>query len=312
MKACTTILIIFLTYAQFISLSITSKIETSKLNKTDPLAGLSDVELYKMMKDYGIDSKEVGNLVDEKLNTKSTKKKSKHKKDALTDLGVNIFDDPLKNLVEEDRKNMNSLAAISLSDIYYKNKEILKHFEITEDNLLKLIKAATNYSIFMHLPLPAMNILSDAFSKETFQKYTHNRNKTEEMNMLISNTLNSKTFIDNENKICRKGILTLIESEGKIRNVWGVLNNKVFSFFNAKNYLKIIKIYRVPQLKIKDLLFSPCFFIYYKNSEIDYSNSQILICALNFRDKEYWLNTLYYNKEQYKILLSNKNEFQYP
>jgi hypothetical protein len=242
----------------------------------------------------------------------SNSKKKNHKKDPISDLGINIFDDPLKSLVDEDRKNMNSLAAVSLNDIYNKNKEIIRRFDLPQDKLINLIQAVTNYKIFSHLPLPAMNILNDAFSKESYQKYSTKRNKTEEMNILISNTLNSKTFIDNENKVCRKGVLTLIESDSKVISTWSVLNNKVFTFYDSKNYLNINKIYRVAMLNIKDLLFTPCFFIYYKNSGLDFNNSQSLVCALNFKDKEYWLNTLYYHKEQYKILLTDKSEFQNP
>ena len=70
--------------------------------------------------------------------------------------------------------------------------------------------------------------------------------------------------------------------------------------------------------QIKDKLYNSKFitlfiiiFIYYTNSEINFSNSQILICALNFRDKEYWLNTLHYNKEHYKNLFGIFHKINY-
>jgi hypothetical protein len=311
MKALLIYLILFLINTHYKTLSISLRLKAAKLNDTDPLAGLSDEELFKLMKEYNIDTKEVGSLVGDKLSDKSSKKKS-HKKDSLNDININMFDDPLKSLVEDDKKNMNSLAIVSINEIYNKNKEIIRHFDLTHEKLIKLIQAATNYKIFSHLPIPAMNILNDAVNKESYQKYSNRRNKTEEMNILISNTLNSKTFIDNENKVCRKGMLTLIDINGKVLNTWSVLNNKVFTFYDSKNYQNIIKIYRVAMIKIKDLLYSPCFFIFYENSEIDFNNSQCLVCALNFRDKEYWLNTLFYHKEQYKILLTDKSEFQSP
>jgi hypothetical protein len=40
----------------------------------------------------------------------------------------------------------------------------------------------------------------------------------------------------------------------------------------------------------------------YRLEENNFQNSQTLICALNFREKEYWTRTLKYHQEQYKDL----------
>jgi len=42
---------------------------------------------------------------------------------------------------------------------------------------------------------------------------------------------------------------------------------------------------------------------------LNFSNSQLLVCAINFKEKDYWLSTFYNNKEYYKDfdLMNNKN-----
>jgi len=92
------------------------------------------------------------------------------------------------------------------------------------------------------------------------------KNKTEETNNIISNTLNSQIFIDFKNKMGRKGILTIVDKEtGKVENSWAVLNNRVFAFYKSSNILNIKHVFRVSLLKIKNTLFTPCFYLYYDN-----------------------------------------------
>ena len=118
------------------------------------------------------------------------------------------------------------------------------------------------------------------------------------MNNLISSSINSQVFIDYEKKIGRKGLLTMIDqSTGKYENVWAVSNSKVFSLFNSENYLNIKKIFRNSSLKIIDFLYSPCFFVVNK---LVSKEQKTLLCGINFREKESWINTIEYQIEQYK------------
>jgi predicted RNA-binding protein associated with RNAse of E/G family len=41
---------------------------------------------------------------------------------------------------------------------------------------------------------------------------------------------------------------------------------------------------------------------------LNFYNSQLLICALNFREKDFWLSTLYNNKESYKDYYINNSK----
>ena len=118
------------------------------------------------------------------------------------------------------------------------------------------------------------------------------------MNNLISNSINSQVFIDHEKKVGRKGLLSLIDQDkGRYENVWAISNSKVFSLFNSGNYLNIIKIFRNSAIKITDFLFSPCFFIENKNVK---KESKTLLCAINYREKELWINSIEYQTELYK------------
>jgi hypothetical protein len=118
------------------------------------------------------------------------------------------------------------------------------------------------------------------------------------MNELISNSINSQVFIDHEKRVGRKGMLSLInQNKGSYSNVWAVSNSKVLSLFNSENYLNIIKIFRNSAIKIIDFLYSPCFFIANKNIK---KEKKTLLCAVNYREKEFWINSIKYQMEQYK------------
>ncbi len=112
-----------------------------------------------------------------------------------------------------------------------------------------------------------MNIINEINNNQKYKRIEElHKNKTEETNILISNTLNSQIFIDHENKMGRKGMLTIIDKEtGFVENIWGVLNNKVFAFYKSSNYLSIKYIFRLSFVKLKNSIYSPCFYLYYDN-----------------------------------------------
>lgn len=112
-----------------------------------------------------------------------------------------------------------------------------------------------------------MNMINDIDNNPKYKSIEDlHKNKTEETNNIISNTLNSQIFIDFKNKMGRKGILTIVDKEtGKVENSWAVLNNRVFAFYKSSNILNIKHVFRVSLLKIKNTLFTPCFYLYYDN-----------------------------------------------
>ena len=263
---------------------------TSQKEK-DLLANITDEEIEKMAKQFGIDQKDLKLLKDDFVDTTKTEKSK----------NLSINSDPIKSILDSDKKGLTD-NKIDVTKIYSNNKEVLKHFVLSQNDINNVISPLLDFKIFKNLPIDAMNIVNKANKNSSFN-YLNATNKTKEVNELTSNTLNSIAFIDHENKIGRKGMLTIINLlNTRIQNVWSVLNNKVFSFFRPNNHLKIVKIFRVALIKVKDMLFSPCFFIEYKQD----IKSRILVCALNFRDKNYWLKTFNYHKEQYNALLNNE------
>lgn len=147
------------------------------------------------------------------------------------------------------------------------NRKYLRNFELTQRDAFNLIHALKKFHIFSRLPLIAMNLINDINKKSSYKSIEKlHLNRTEETNNLISNTLNSQIFIDHENRMGRKGLLTVINKDiGKPENLWAVLNNKVFAFYKTSNFLHIQHIYRISSVKIKDAFYSPCFFLYYDN-----------------------------------------------
>jgi hypothetical protein len=297
-------------------------------DKDNPFAGMSDADLDKMMKDYGLESKDLG------INKKDNGKNSKSKKSLSPFDSLSLEDDPLAMLSGHKKEN-NDEVPMKINEIYNKNRQILKNFELSSLDAHTLVNLVSKYQIFDRLPVTAMNIINEVHQSPSYDKLDkldNSGSKQDETNILISNTLNSQVFIDQENKVGRKGMLTLVNKDtAEIRNVWAVLNSKVFCLYKSSNYLKILKIYRVSMLKIKDYIFSPCFFVYYENdnqqqkfrsnkkkgeirglknlqdkekkvnlSLSSFKETQSLICALNFREKDYWLKLINYHKEQYK------------
>jgi hypothetical protein len=242
-----------------------------RLNKvnnkeTDQLANLSDSELEKMMKDYGISTADL-----EKSSPKDKKQ------------------NPL-NMLEPKIPS-------SIDDVIKLNKEALKKFQITSKNAFDLLNFLRDYKIFSRLPITAQNIVANSIMKKSYLDINKShKNKTDEMNILISNTLNSQVILDHDSRMGRKGMLTLVDKDNaEVIQTWAILNNKVFCFYKSSNYLHIVKIFRVAIVQVKDYPYSPCFFLYYNNLK----ESQALVCAINVREKEYWIASLNYHKEQY-------------
>jgi hypothetical protein len=331
------------------------KTNKSTSDKDNPFAGMSDAELDKMMKEYGLDSKDLGISKKSSSSNSSSSGSGKIKKSSFD---MNLDEDPLAMLeISNSHKSPESSSPKKIKEIYSKNKEILKKFELSEKDAYSLITQVSKFQIFNKLPLTAMNIIKESKSQKSYikisKKDTLNKNDETNTNMLISNTLNSQVFIDHENKVGRKGMLSLVNKDtAEVKNVWAVLNSRVFCLYKSSNYLNILKIYRISMLKIKDFIYSPCFFLYYGENGIDseeegdknlknlnlnknkiktdsekdmlslsslsnrnnvrnenssrslnfanFKNSQSLICALNFREKDYWLKLINYHKDQYK------------
>jgi hypothetical protein len=285
--------IFILTILNFLVLNYALKLEKAKVAKSatgkkdDPLGNMSDADLDKMMKEYGISNSDLGILGSNGSTSKGA--------------GKSQIDDPLKGILETDKKAEEK--KLTMKDVWFKNKEALHKFDLSQRDAFNLILLMKKFNFFHRLPLTAMNIIAEVEKKESFNKILKlQKDKTQEMNYLISNTLNSQVFIDHENKIGRKGMVSIIEKDSaEVKHVWAVLNNKVFSFFRSSNYLSIFKIYRISMLKIRDFTYIPCFFLYYDNGqENNFENSQTLICTLNYREKDIWINTLHYHQETYK------------
>jgi len=138
---------------------------------------------------------------------------------------------------------------------------------MSQRDAFNLIHAIKKFPIFSRLPLIAMNLINEINNNPKYKSIEElHKNKSEETNSLISNTLNSQIFIDHENKMGRKGLLTIIDKEtGIIENSWAILNNKVFTFYKSSNFLNIKHIFRVSLLKYRNAIYTPCFYIYYDN-----------------------------------------------
>lgn len=119
----------------------------------DPLSDLSDAELDKLMKDYGLSNKDLGIL-----STNSTKaEKTGKKKYDLLDL--NDDEDPLKNLLKNNNKNVTT-GLTTPSAIFSHNRNLLKKFHISQRNAYNLVNMLKRLDIFNRLPISAKNIVA--------------------------------------------------------------------------------------------------------------------------------------------------------
>jgi hypothetical protein len=123
-----------------------------KTGKKDPLTDLSDAELDKLMKDYGLSSKDLGIL-----GNNSTKPEANKKKYDLLDL--NDEEDPLQNLLKTKNKKDKAILN-SPSAIFNYNKNILRKFHISQRNAYNLLNTMKNLDIFYRLPITARNIIA--------------------------------------------------------------------------------------------------------------------------------------------------------
>ena len=147
------------------------------------------------------------------------------------------------------------------------------------------------------------------------------RNKTEENSNLIASTISSKSFIDYNSNFGRKGVATLITQTPEIIPIWLVVNKQVLSVFDINDHSKIIRLYRISNLNVKDFYFGSCFQISLKSDEkrkqaqVKQTNEFFskkkpvdvykemedlgiiktyndLYCFLNKKEKDIWLNSI--------------------
>jgi hypothetical protein len=169
------------------------RINKDNKKSNDPLADLSDAELEKMMKDYGIATSELD------------KSGNKDKKD-----------DPL-NMLEPKTPS-------TIEDVIKLNKEALKKFQITSKNAFDLLNILKDNKIFARLPVSAQNIVADSITKKSYLDINKSqKNKNDNMNILISNTLNSQVILDHDNRMGRKGMLTLVNKDtAEVIQTWAI------------------------------------------------------------------------------------------
>jgi hypothetical protein len=242
----------------FVTIKMLYLIKVTKKEK-DPLENISDKDLEKLMKEYGINKTSLTDVTS--LSYKNQKQ---------SDSQQNI----VKNLTSSDNND-------------------LQNFQLSKENIYTLLTSLKEFNLFNRLPVTAKNIISDTFSKQSFQnELKSHKNSNEDMTSLISNSLNSQSFMDHENKLGRKGVLMLIENDTTSKPVWVIVNSKVFTLYNSSNYLNIIKLYRMALITLRDILYHPCFFIFYSNTALDFKSSNTLLCAANFREKALWVETL--------------------
>lgn len=257
-------------------------INNLRLNKDDSLKGIPDDQLEGELKKYGVTNKDI-----ELLSRGNSK---------------------LDLLKDNDRKFSDGVLARDNNDLNFKQKniKILKNFNLKKEQIKKLLNVFQNHTMFFQLPVSAMNIVSNSTTNlNEDYNYLNNFN-----NKLISNTLNSQVFVDSDNKVGRKGLLTLLNgsdnyTNGIYEHMWVIVNSKVLCFYNTHQYLNIKHLFRIANIKIINPPFSPCFMIRNKET-LDKNSNKVLACALNFKEKEFWIDTIKYHIKQYNNYNINK------
>ena len=120
----------------------------------DPLSDLSDADLDKLMKEYGLSNKDLGILG----ANNSTKPEKNKKTYDLLDLNFGD-EDPLKNLLKSNNKIKNPQLN-SPSALFNNNKKILEKFHISQRNAYNLVKLMKEFNLFSRLPITAKNIIA--------------------------------------------------------------------------------------------------------------------------------------------------------
>ena len=157
------------------------------------------------------------------------------------------------------------------------NKLSLSKVKISPLQQSRIFSSLSKPNTFLRLPPIAMNILANNYNN--FPKMISSQDSSM-----------SSPFIDSFHLNGRKGQLTLIDTATtKYTNVWVIINSKVIAFYSENNYLKLIRLFRLSQIEIKDFLMSPCFFIIHKENK-----SKVMLCAMDYKEKSNWISILYY------------------
>jgi hypothetical protein len=180
--------------------------------------------------------------------------------------------------------------------IYENNRKALRNLYLGGQDIYTLLSSFKEFDLFERLSVIARSILGELYNTKGYQGLLKlHSNEGDKVTSLILNSLNSQSFVDHENKVGGKGLLKLIDTESTERSVWTVFS-KVVSLYNSNSYLNIIKLYRLAFLSVRDTIYTPYFFLYYNNTDFDSSSS--MLCALNYKENELWLNTMGYHKDQ--------------
>lgn len=214
-----------------------------------------------------------------------------------------------------------------MKKIFDNNLKLLKQFNIQENQLFNVIDSViNNKKLFLRLPISAQNIISQAYQNEKFIKIIESikYNNTKSNSDLVSSTISSVSFIDHNNKLGRKGVMTMINNEGNYQQVWVVSNDATFSIFGDSDHMDLIYSIKSNDVNIVDFINSSCFQITKKSDEIrnlklevrdklkpknffnadkfekslsDMIDNKTLKNQITFKGKSINLNTLYKTKE---------------
>lgn len=188
------------------------------------------------------------------------------------------YDDKLASF---NHTNSNSSSGFNIKDnpsnIFFNNKLSLSNLRLSPLQQSRILSSLVQPNTFLKLPPIAMNLLANNY-------------KSQQKGISSQDSSMSSPFIDSFHLNGRKGQLTLIDtSSTEYSNVWVIVNSKVIAFYSENNYLKLIKLFRLSQIEVKDFIMSPCFFITHKEN-----NNKVMLCALDYKEKSYWVSILKY------------------
>ena len=186
------------------------------------------------------------------------------------------YDDKLASF-----NHTNSSSGLNIKDnpsnIFFNNKLSLSNLRLSPLQQSRILSSLVQPNTFLKLPPIAMNLLANNY-------------KSQQKGISSQDSSMSSPFIDSFHLNGRKGQLTLIDtSSTEYSNVWVIVNSKVIAFYSENNYLKLIKLFRLSQIEVKDFIMSPCFFITHKEN-----NNKVMLCALDYKEKSYWVSILKY------------------
>lgn len=185
------------------------------------------------------------------------------------------YDDKLASFNHTSNSSSELNIKANPSNIFYNNKIALSNLRLSPLQQSRIFSSLVKPITFLKLPPIAMNFLAKNYHSPS---------------TIISSgdSSMSSPFIDSFCLNGRKGQLTLIDtSSTKYTNVWVIVNSKVIAFYSENNYLKLIKLFRLSQIEIKDFIMAPCFFIIHKENK-----NNVMLCALDYKEKSDWVNIL--------------------